>query len=320
MAHQEPESFAPSFDVAITTYRRPEYAVAAVRSCLNQGPHLKHVIVLDDASGDSTEKRIAALGDPRVRYRRRAQNGGMSAARHDAFAMSSADWTIGFDDDWELLPSAIDTFAKLAKIAPANTVILGSRMRWDTGLVSPKFVPTEPIDYIGQILWRSRPESLGLDHVSAVSRIARERENWLPVRFGWYCSTLFFLDAAQHGSSIYTEDILALQKTCMILSDSRGSAEQRFKRRIMDAAGGITVAKKLFERHEAGLLRYGRRLASEILTKGAMYHLLLQHRKEAALWALRAWRMEPANIHAASMVLFSALGQRAFRMAYKLRG
>jgi glycosyltransferase involved in cell wall biosynthesis len=311
---------SPSFDVVITTYRRPEYVLAAVRSCLGQGPHLDRVIVVDDASGDDTKLRLAGLGDPRVLYHLRTENGGMSMARHTGLALSSADWTIHLDDDWELLPGAIESFTELACRAPDNTAMLGSRMVWDTGKVSPSAVPTEPIDYDGQIRWRARADGLGADNVCAVSRLARGRENWPPVRFGWYCATLFYLDVARHGLTLYTDQVLALQKSCMIHSDSRGESVSRLARRTLDASGGITVADELIMRHYPGLLRGGRCLLSGVLTKRSMSHLLLGDRRSACVWAFRAWRIWPVDYNALSMVMFSLLGRGVFEAFYRLRG
>jgi hypothetical protein len=309
-----------TFDVAITTYRRPEYAVAAVRSCLNQGHHLSRVIVVDDASGDSTGVQISALNDPRVLYQCRSQNGGMSAARHDALALSTADWTIHLDDDWELLSGAIPAFSELARSAPANTVMLGSRMKWDHGGVSPLVVPTEPIDYAGQIRWRSRRDGLAMDNVCAVSRLARQHVQWLPVRDWGHGAILFYLNAARLGCTIYTSAITTLQKGCMAHSASRGSPVARLQRRKLDAAGELAIMDQLFRQHGPGLQAHGPRLLANLLVASSMYHLVSGHRDAALACALRAARTMPISKHAISMVLFSLLGQKAYELAYRIRG
>lgn len=309
----------PTFDVAITTYRRPSYVVAAVKSCLLQGKHLEKVIVVDDGSEDDTEERISQLKDTRIIYYRRLQNGGMSAARHDGLALSKADWTIHLDDDWELLPGAIDYLVDLANQAPQETVMLGARMIWDQGDISPIVVPTEPLDYEGQIRWRSRPDGLWMDNLCAVSKKARAKENWLQVRFGWYCSTLFYLDVARHGLSLYTDQLLAIQKTSMIFSDSRGDGQHRLARRREDAPGGIEVAERLLERHENGLTTLGKPLMAYILSSGAMYHLLLNHRLKAFEWSLKALRINPRDKKAFYIALFAALGRNIFERCYVLR-
>ena len=87
------------FDVALTTYRRPDMAVAAIASCLSQGTRLRRVVVVDDASRDTTEERIRALRDPEVLLHVRAENGGIGAARRDAMARCDAEWTVTLDSD-----------------------------------------------------------------------------------------------------------------------------------------------------------------------------------------------------------------------------
>ena len=79
------------FSVALTAYNRPEHAVAAVKSCLAQGPLLTEVVVVDDASTDGTADAIARIEDARVRLLRRSRNGGIGAARRDAFAACTSD-------------------------------------------------------------------------------------------------------------------------------------------------------------------------------------------------------------------------------------
>ena len=73
-----------------------------------QGPRLRKVIVVDDASGDDTREQLEALGDPRVEYHVLAENGGMGIARNEAFKHCDADWAILLDSDWELMPRALD--------------------------------------------------------------------------------------------------------------------------------------------------------------------------------------------------------------------
>ncbi len=308
-----------SFDIIITTFRRPDYVVAAIKSCLIQGEHLANVIVVDDASGDDTGQRIADLLDSRVKYYLRPENGGIFSARHTGLAISKADWTIHLDDDWELLSGALDVFSKLAKQAPINTVMLGARMVWDHGGESPLVVPQDPIDYGEQIRWRSRRDGLWMDNLCAIARTVRERENWTCSRAGTF-DTLFYLNAARHGLTVYTSQTLALQRSSQSYSVSRGSASERLARRKMDAPGGIEVAEDLMTQHGAALRHYGPTLAAHILATKSMYHLILHARSNALKCACQALAVNICNYQAWWIVVFSILGTRAFEWAYTRRG
>ena len=281
----------PRFDVIITTFRRPGYALAAVKSCLSQGDLLSHVIVVDDASGDDTPEWLASL---------------------------NADWSIHIDDDWELMPGALEKLADLARQADDEVVMLGGRILWDDGHITPEIVPKTPINYEEQLAWRSRPDSLGSDNLCCVSRRVREAVNWPAERA---CgSILFYLNAALVGKSIYTQDCLALEKSSVAESFTRGDWTQRLARREYDAPSCIRVAEEFLRKHGAAAQIHGKGLLASVYRMVAMCLLLEGQWWRSILWSIQAVRFSSCSRVAIMQLFGSLLGKGLFRVLYAIRG
>jgi glycosyltransferase involved in cell wall biosynthesis len=307
-----------SFDVAITSYKRPALAEAAVRSCLKQGPFLRRVIVVDDASGDGTVAQLRALGDPRVFVHERTTNGGIAAARRDAFAHSDADWTVSLDSDHELLPNALEKLATLAHSNAVTADILGARYRWDTGEITPKVLPVGKVGYRERILYASRRDSIGCDYLCSVSRRVRARVKWEPLR-SIGPDTLFQLDLAKAGDAIFTSDALALQKSCLENSWTRGVATTRWERRTRDASDGLDCMRLTLDRHGEALRKWGRPMLSDMLAVGCFYSVLVGSRRDALRLGWSALALFRSRL-ALSAAMLSLCPRVFVEMAYRLRG
>jgi glycosyltransferase involved in cell wall biosynthesis len=95
---------APTVSVVIPTHNRVELLERAACSVLKQSFDDLELIVVDDASTDGTEAFVRSLNDARVRYHRREQCGGASAARNTGIAMARGRF-VAFqdsDDEWLL--------------------------------------------------------------------------------------------------------------------------------------------------------------------------------------------------------------------------
>jgi glycosyltransferase involved in cell wall biosynthesis len=303
------------FDVAITTFRRPDMVVAAVRSCLLHGGRLNSVVVVDDASGDDTGKKIAALGDPRIVFHERATNGGIGAARNDAMARCTSEWTVMLDSDHELLPGALERLALHIATLPPAVGIVGARHRWDTGGVTPARLPEETIDYRGRIEWASLPDSIGTDYVCCVSRHVRQNVAWSTERSG-AVDALFQLDAARVAQASFLPDCLALQRSDGAFSHSRGDAQYLLASRVRDAAGGVAVCRQILLVHGDAMRRWGRPLLAHIYKMGVLYAVLAGHHALARRWACAALLACGARLIGMRVVLASIIGGRLFRWAF----
>src|SRR4051812_34536133 len=92
--------------VVIPAYRRPGMVERAVRSVLAQTRRPAEVIVVDDASGDDTGARAAALG---ARVITPPHNRGRGASRNTGIADATQEWVALLDCDDEWLPDHLDT-------------------------------------------------------------------------------------------------------------------------------------------------------------------------------------------------------------------
>lgn len=307
-----------TFDITLTSYKRPGLLEAAIRSCLTQGPRLRKVIVVDDGSKDNTAEMVRAIGDERIIFYERERNGGIAAARRDAFALSEADWTIKLDSDHELLPGAIEGMAVLAEQAGSNVDILGARYRWDNGALSPILMPKEVIDYKGRIQYASRPDSIGLDYLYAISRRIRAIVHYEPLRTS-FPDTLFQLDLAKNGNAAFTGKVLALEKSCTDHSWTRGTARDRWARRVQDSEDGVKCLKIIEDRHGAALQSCGKPILSNLLATGALFAALSGNRATALRWSLRGARLQLSRLSISSLAI-NVLPKHMLAIAYKLRG
>lgn len=308
-----------TFDVAITSYKRPAMVKAAIVSCLNQGPLLNRIIVVDDASGDNTAEVIRTINDPRIVFAQRSENGGIAAARRDAFALSNADWTISLDSDQELLHGAVEAMGRLSTSADGTVDILGARFLWDTGGTTPINIPDGIIGYRERIVLSAKKDSIGADYLCAVSSRIREMVRWEPLR-SIFPDTLFQLDIAKTGKAIFTPDILALEKTNGEYGWTRGSADQRWERRRQDAPDGIKVLELILTRHEPGLRLWGKSKLAGLYRQGAFYALLCGQRAQARQWLVNSIKVRGLSVHVMGLATLAMLPRKTLKRVYLLRG
>ena len=114
----------PDVSVIIPTYNRVRYLVPAVRSALDQTHPSLEVIVVDDASTDDTEARIAEIGSDRIRYVRQ-ENAGVAAARNRGIASARGRYLVFLDDDDLLLPDMVERSLAVLELDPQYVMTYG---------------------------------------------------------------------------------------------------------------------------------------------------------------------------------------------------
>ncbi len=114
-------------DVVIPAFNAANYVREAVDSVLAQSHAVSRVIVVDDASTDTTASVVAGFGAP-VELLKRTVNGGCAAARNSGIAVSNAPLIAFLDADDRWLPGKLARQVDaLSREAPAMFAL--SRVR-----------------------------------------------------------------------------------------------------------------------------------------------------------------------------------------------
>lgn len=100
----------PSFTVVIATHDRAGLVGRAIQSAVDQHWPELEVIVVDDASSDTTPE-VVRSGYPQVRYLRQETNQGPGPARNRGIRAAANEWVVILDDDDTLLPGALARIA-----------------------------------------------------------------------------------------------------------------------------------------------------------------------------------------------------------------
>ena len=98
--------------VVIPLYNKEESIAQSLGSVLSQSYADFEVVLVDDGSTDGSVSVVESIHDPRIRLIRQ-ENGGPSKARNTGVKNARGEWILFLDADDELLPGALEYFAKL---------------------------------------------------------------------------------------------------------------------------------------------------------------------------------------------------------------
>ena len=120
----EHASGRPVASVIIPAYNAEATVVAAIASAQAQDERRIEIIVIDDASTDSTATTVLAQAadDSRIRLIRLSTNGGPAAARNRGMAEAQGDWIALLDADDSYAPSRLATLLRVAQAQGADMV------------------------------------------------------------------------------------------------------------------------------------------------------------------------------------------------------
>jgi glycosyltransferase involved in cell wall biosynthesis len=93
--------------VIIPTFNRGDLIGRSIRSVLAQTHHDWECVVVDDCSADHTRAVVEGFNDPRIRYLRREENGGGSAARNSGIEAAQGTYLAFLDSDDEWIPDKL---------------------------------------------------------------------------------------------------------------------------------------------------------------------------------------------------------------------
>ena len=110
----------PKVSVVVLTHNRPELLRRAVSSILNQTFQDFEIVLVDDASTDSTPEVVRGLGDARIKYIRHEVNKGEAGSRNTGVTNSSGQYIAFLDDDDEWLPEKLERQMRLLESSPST--------------------------------------------------------------------------------------------------------------------------------------------------------------------------------------------------------
>lgn len=138
----------PLVAVIIPTRDRPELVSRAIRSALAQTHTNIEVIVFDDASSEPIRLDRDVLEDKRLRLMRSDVHVGVSQARNEAIATTSAPLIALLDDDDEWLPRKLERDLEVLDGAPARVALVHSGYElWNGDRLVYRCLPLEGRDY-----------------------------------------------------------------------------------------------------------------------------------------------------------------------------
>ncbi|GJD53116.1 hypothetical protein OPKNFCMD_5887 [Methylobacterium crusticola] len=120
----------PSVDVIVPCYRYGKYLQECVSSVLAAKTCDVRVLILDDASPDDTPDVATRLqrDDPRVEYRRHAQNCGHIATYNEGIAWARSDYLMLLSADDFVTPGALDRAVAVLRDNPTVGMVYGQHL------------------------------------------------------------------------------------------------------------------------------------------------------------------------------------------------
>ena len=112
----------PKISIIITSYNCEEYIARALESAFAQTYSNLEIILVDDASDDSTLEIARSFDDPRLKIIANQQNRGVSSARNCGLRAATGDWIALLDsDDW-YAPLRLEKLVEIALQQNADLV------------------------------------------------------------------------------------------------------------------------------------------------------------------------------------------------------
>lgn len=112
----------PKFSVVISVYNKEDHIAGTLQSVLNQTYSDFEIIIVNDASTDTSERVIRGIKDERISYYASANNQGAGATRNTGISKSSGEYIalLDGDDVWE--PTFLEEILRLQVALPQHAV------------------------------------------------------------------------------------------------------------------------------------------------------------------------------------------------------
>jgi glycosyltransferase involved in cell wall biosynthesis len=236
----------------------------------------------------------------------------MSSARDTGVRQAKGQWIVRLDSDHGLLPGALEFLHMQTLQAPYAVGVLGARYEWDTGWISPEFVPDDVIGYIEFVRWWEQEG--GHDYLHCERRELYRTVQW-PRRRG-SMNTLFQLNWASQWHARFFNEVLAMQYTDAANSYHRAERHHKARWRLRDAADQAWALDEIFRLHGETLRQYAPTHYKNHLVKASFNHFLAGHRQQGLCYALEFVGLDPRSPYGWAILAFGLLGTRPLLWAY----
>ena len=145
----------PKVSVIIPTYRRPEFLPRAIASVLCQTFEDFELLIIDDASQDTTGQVVKSISDERIRYCCNEINKGGAGSRNRGIREAQSSYIAFLDDDDEWLPEKLELQVALLDQSPPEVGGIYSgyeKIMSTTGESLGKTLPTKRGDLSYELL------------------------------------------------------------------------------------------------------------------------------------------------------------------------
>ena len=100
------------FSILLPTYNRADLIQRAIDSVLKQTFPYYELLIIDDASTDSTEELVRSIKDPRIKYIKHEVNKGQNPAYNTGLKLAQGEYIAFLDSDDEWLPTKLEEVYK----------------------------------------------------------------------------------------------------------------------------------------------------------------------------------------------------------------
>jgi glycosyltransferase involved in cell wall biosynthesis len=284
---------APPVSVVIATRDRPQLLRNAIAAALAQDydADVEVLAVFDQSEPDRTLEKLSDRAGRRVRVLRNTRTPGLAGARNSGAEAATGDLLAFCDDDDEWLPGKLRAQVARLRETAADTVVGGVIVDYEGKLTER--VPSQD-DLAVETLLRRRvfaahPSTVMVRRSAFLGPIG-EVDEQIPGSYGEDYDWL--LRAAQHGP------VAVVSRPLARVLWHRASFFARRWETIISALDYLLAKHPGFAAQPAGLARiYGQK---------AFAYGGLGHRRDAAVWALRALRLSPREKRAYLALLVGA--------------
>lgn len=306
----------PYFSIVITTFNRSYMIRRCLDSCLKQTFDDKEIIVVDDGSRDNTFDLLSGIKEDCLKIIKHPVNRGISPARFTGVKKASGLWIIILDSDWELLPDALQCLYHITSGLSPEIGIVRSRLRWDTGRITPAFVPDEPIDYEGRMKWVEKEG--GTDAMMCVRRDILEKVPYEANRRG-AMEGLFQLNLALQGKSLYLNDILGIEHSDAPNSILRSSSKEMINVLRQNAPDTLWMCQEALEVHGYALRKWAPTHYGYFHYNASLQSFYLGQRKPGMHYMLKYLTLKPGDVKAWVVLALGIIGPFAVLYATQFK-